>query len=142
MEDGKLQPTTKFKPREKVIQGFGYKKEKAAEHVRRFLQRNWRFSEGELEQSGMGCRCEEGSGCNLDSWIDFYHHAQKYYLTVTGMAFQDVWNLDLERLKKCCVHVVTRDKRIIPFCAYYLTSLKGERLYGEHGSYQHRKLDT
>lgn len=51
--------------------------------------------------------------------------------TITGMPFQDVWNMDLERLKKCCTHVVTTNKRIIPLCAYYLTNDRGKRLWGQ-----------
>jgi uncharacterized radical SAM superfamily Fe-S cluster-containing enzyme len=45
------------------------------------------------------------------------------------MAFQDADNLDLERLQGCCISVVAHDGRLIPFCAYNLTSRKGQRLY-------------
>jgi uncharacterized radical SAM superfamily Fe-S cluster-containing enzyme len=45
------------------------------------------------------------------------------------MAFQDAWNLDLERLKDCCIHVAAPDGRLVPFCAYNLTSSRGESLY-------------
>jgi hypothetical protein len=45
------------------------------------------------------------------------------------MAFQDCWTLDLERLKGCCIHEVSPDGRLIPFCAYNLTSMGGETLY-------------
>ena len=48
---------------------------------------------------------------------------------ISGMGFQDVWNVDLGRLRGCCVHVVTQDGRLVPFCAYHLTSASGERLY-------------
>lgn len=51
-----------------------------------------------------------------------------YTLSITGMGFQDAWNIDINRLKGCCVHVVTKDKAI-PLCAFHLTSTKGERLY-------------
>lgn len=46
------------------------------------------------------------------------------------MAFQDVWNIDLERLQRCCVHVVTLDKKLVPFCAYYMTGSTGRRISG------------
>jgi len=42
--------------------------------------------------------------------------------TVTGMAFQDAYNLDLERLRRCSLHVYDNG-RIVPFCAHYLTSV-------------------
>jgi uncharacterized radical SAM superfamily Fe-S cluster-containing enzyme len=45
------------------------------------------------------------------------------------MAFQDAWNLDLERLRDCCIHTVSTDGRIVPFCAYNLTSRSGRALY-------------
>ncbi|MFP4001570.1 MAG: tetraether lipid synthase Tes [Thermoplasmata archaeon] len=37
---------------------------------------------------------------------------------VGGMHFQDDYNYDLERLKRCVIHYETPDGRIIPFCAY------------------------
>lgn len=48
---------------------------------------------------------------------------------VSGMGFQDVWNLDLGRLRGCCVHIVTGRGELIPFCAFHLTSEDGRRLY-------------
>jgi uncharacterized radical SAM superfamily Fe-S cluster-containing enzyme len=37
---------------------------------------------------------------------------------VGGMHFQDSYNYDIERVKRCVIHYVVPDKRIIPFCAY------------------------
>jgi uncharacterized radical SAM superfamily Fe-S cluster-containing enzyme len=34
------------------------------------------------------------------------------------MHFQDPYNYDIERVKRCCIHYVTPDGRIIPFCTY------------------------
>jgi len=34
------------------------------------------------------------------------------------MHFQDLYNYDIERVKRCCIHYVTPDKRLIPFCAF------------------------
>ncbi|MDD1742609.1 MAG: radical SAM protein [Methanotrichaceae archaeon] len=39
-------------------------------------------------------------------------------LFLGAMHFQDVYNIDLERLQRCGVHYATPDGRIIPFCAY------------------------
>jgi hypothetical protein len=39
-------------------------------------------------------------------------------LFVGGMHFQDDYNYDIERLKRCTIHYPTPDGRIIPFCAY------------------------
>jgi len=37
---------------------------------------------------------------------------------VGGMHFQDNYNYDIERVKRCVIHYVTPDMSIIPFCAY------------------------
>ncbi|MEM3666722.1 MAG: hypothetical protein QW222_06550, partial [Candidatus Bathyarchaeia archaeon] len=34
------------------------------------------------------------------------------------MAFMDRYNFDINRVKRCVIHYVTPDLRIIPFCAY------------------------
>ncbi len=124
-EDGELLPTTTFDPSRNSALGFDWKRRPIAEHCRSFLEQKWRFPEQEIEQFGeAGC-----SGPMCKSWLGFYQRAQIHYLTISGMAFQDVWSLDLKRLKRCCVHVVARDKKIVPFCAFYLTSIEGKRLY-------------
>jgi uncharacterized radical SAM superfamily Fe-S cluster-containing enzyme len=50
-------------------------------------------------------------------------------LTIGGMVFQDVWNLDVERLRRCTIRIIGRDKRLIPLCAKYLTNENGKKLY-------------
>ncbi len=49
--------------------------------------------------------------------------------TISAMAFQDADNLDLERLRGCCISVVSVDGKLVPFCAYNLTSREGKSLY-------------
>ncbi|MDR3566435.1 MAG: radical SAM protein [Syntrophobacteraceae bacterium] len=66
---------------------------------------------------------------SLGGWDDFLERARTHSLCISGMAFQDVWNLDLERLKDCCIHVVDSQGRLVPFCAYNLTNSKGESFY-------------
>jgi uncharacterized radical SAM superfamily Fe-S cluster-containing enzyme len=51
------------------------------------------------------------------------------YLTISAMAFQDVWNMDLERLKQCTIGILSEKSGIVPLCAKYVTSRTGERLY-------------
>ena len=62
-------------------------------------------------------------------WDHFIDYARSHTLTISGMAFQDAWSLDLERLKSCCIHVVSPDGRLIPFCAYNVTDVQGRSLY-------------
>lgn len=54
---------------------------------------------------------------------------EQTYLTIGGMAFQDVWNIDLERLERCTIGIVSGEKGIVPLCAKYITSESGKKLY-------------
>ncbi|MGD0232285.1 MAG: hypothetical protein ABSC19_18335 [Syntrophorhabdales bacterium] len=45
------------------------------------------------------------------------------------------WNLDLEKLRRCCISVVAQDGRLVPFCAYNLTGITGQRLYRDKESH-------
>src|SRR2546428_13587995 len=39
-------------------------------------------------------------------------------MDVGGMHFQDNYNNDIERVKRCVIHYATPDGKVIPFCAY------------------------
>jgi uncharacterized radical SAM superfamily Fe-S cluster-containing enzyme len=39
-------------------------------------------------------------------------------MMIGGMHFQDRYNYDVERVKRCVIHYSVQDGRIIPFCAY------------------------
>ncbi|HMK34339.1 MAG TPA: radical SAM protein [Desulfomonilaceae bacterium] len=65
----------------------------------------------------------------MGQWDVLLERSRTHRLTVSAMAFQDAWNLDLERLKDCCIHVVLQDGRLVPFCAYNLTGAAGRSLY-------------
>ena len=67
----------------------------------------------------------------LGGWDTVLERARTHTFAVSGMAFQDVWNLDLERLRDCYIHEVSPDGRLIPFCAYNLTDAAGLPLYRE-----------
>ena len=90
-----------------------------ADKAKAFVKRQWAAPEKELPMAG--CRTDE-----LDLFIA---RAATHTLAVSAMAFQDAWTLDLERLKGCCIHEVSPDGRLIPFCAYNLTSMNGDTLY-------------
>jgi len=49
-----------------------------------------------------------------ESLIEFHNNA----LFLGAMHFQDLYNMDLERLQRCAIHYALPDGRIIPFCAY------------------------
>lgn len=51
----------------------------------------------------------------------FLKRVKSHGFTITSMAFQDSYNLDFERLRRCSLHVYD-DGKIIPFCARYMTA--------------------
>ena len=103
----------------------------AEESSRRFMSIHWRFHEEQFDPKSGSC-C---GGLNIDpkpvieDGSVFSKRILTHGMTISCMPFQDVWNIDLERLMGCCGHVVTLNRQIIPFCALYLTSANGERLY-------------
>jgi len=68
-------------------------------------------------------------GPSLGGWDEVLERARTHGFCISGMAFQDAWTLDLERLRDCCIHTVAPDGRIVPFCAYNLTDRHGQALY-------------
>lgn len=54
---------------------------------------------------------KEGTG---DATKEFH----RYTLFLGAMHFMDLYNMDLERIKRCGVHYATPDGRVIPFCTY------------------------
>jgi uncharacterized radical SAM superfamily Fe-S cluster-containing enzyme len=122
-EDGRLIPTTRFDPALEAADCCG---ENAARRSRDFVTSRWKYSEPEANlavlNSSSECWCTAAEN-------GLFNRARSHSLCISGMAFQDAWNLDLERLKRCCVHVLTPDADLIPFCAYYLTGSRGQRLY-------------
>lgn len=82
-----------------------------------FVARQW------AAPDSSSCCCESNS---LDAFLE--NHRTNTF-AVSAMAFQDVWNLDLERVQECCIHVAAPDGRMIPFCLYNLTSAEGIPLY-------------
>lgn len=66
---------------------------------------------------------------SMGEWDVLLERARTHRLSISAMAFQDAWNLDLDRLRDCCIHVVTQHCEIVPFCAYNLSSVSGRSLY-------------
>lgn len=68
-------------------------------------------------------------GPSLGEWDLVLARARSHSFYISGMAFQDAWNLDLERLRDCCIHIISPDGYLVPFCAYNLTAESGQSLY-------------
>ncbi len=93
--------------------------EDAAAKSKEYVRRHWKYYEPGLVNNPNDRR----SGMD-----DFLERIKSYSLCISGMAFQDAWNIDLERLQRCCIHIATAGKKLIPFCAYYLTDTSGRRI--------------
>ncbi|MCA9968584.1 MAG: radical SAM protein [Anaerolineales bacterium] len=119
MPDGRLVPWTKHQ-----APGCGCQPGSAAEgaaKARAFVASNW-IALGDVAPAS-------GGGPSLGEWDVLLQRAKTHTFFISGMAFQDAWTLDLERLRDCCIHTVSPDGRLIPFCAYNLTSRNGRALY-------------
>lgn len=102
----------------------------AAKAAQAFVAKRWTGKEsgccGEIEERGECCGEYDTSSLDL-----FLERLDTYSLAISAMAFMDVWNLDLERLRDCYIHVAAgkENVRLIPFCIYNLTSTEGRSLY-------------
>ena len=85
--------------------------------ARDFVSRQWSGKTGE------GC-CDPDTA-SLD---EFLEQTVRNTFTVSGMLFQDAWNLDLDRLRRCYICEVDSKLGMVPFCAYNLTDNVGRAL--------------
>ncbi|EQB22717.1 Molybdenum cofactor biosynthesis protein MoaA [Dehalobacter sp. UNSWDHB] len=104
--------------------------------ARNYLGRKWGARTGNAlggskNDGDSGVGSEHGEPA-FDDWDLFIKQIHENGFNITAMAFQDVWNIDLERLHKCRVHVATPTYKLIPFCAYNLTDQEGRSLYGRY----------
>ncbi len=100
--------------------------EHAAARARAYVSRQW----GAPDASS--CR-DSSAPIPFGEWDAILQRARTHRISVTGMAFQDVWNVNLERVKDCCIHVARPDGRLVPFCLHNLTSRSGRLLYPRQG---------
>jgi uncharacterized radical SAM superfamily Fe-S cluster-containing enzyme len=87
---------------------------------RNFVARRWkRTNDDEPEKA-------DADYSDMDTFVK---RVKSHGFTITAMAFQDAYTLDIERLRMCSLHVAdVRDAhgdKIIPFCANYLTPFGG-----------------
>lgn len=97
-------------------------------HAVSFTARQW-SAPPDASESECCCAGSSVQGGGIETLDGFLERVKSRMLSVSCMAFQDAWTLDLERVRDCCIHVVAPDGRMIPFCLYNLTSISGETLY-------------
>lgn len=111
-EEGMLQAITKEEQNTLLNSSTDF-----AKKANSFTNAHWRIASKE-------------SGSNdINAMSKFKERLRDYTLSISGMGFQDVWNVDIGRLRGCCVHVITGSGQAVPLCAFHLTSVTGERLY-------------
>jgi 7,8-dihydro-6-hydroxymethylpterin dimethyltransferase len=120
MEDGELKALTHRQPQsccQPVDAGLGRVK------AQQFVSRTWAAPAAKPQGD------HRSSSLSLGAWDKFAERVRTHGFAISGMAFQDAWTLDLTRLKECYIITVSPDGRLVPFCAYNLTSREGRSLY-------------
>ncbi|MHC6180074.1 radical SAM (seleno)protein TrsS [Clostridium sp. JNZ X4-2] len=98
------------------------KAEEGAKKSIKFVSRNWSSREKNAHEEKLHLE-------RPDTWQNILYTIRNYSFSISAMAFQDIWNIDLERLKDCCIHVVNPKGKLIPFCIYNMTDTKGDYIY-------------
>ncbi len=152
LQDGRLTPSGKRQ--EACCPGAGGRRAESVSRAQNFVARRWQMGQSasccgpdaeraSAQQAPSCCgpeaqqapdRCGSGApppgqaANEQDSWDAILDRVRNYRLSITCMVYQDAGNMDLERLKYCCVPVIDGG-RAVPFCAYNLTSRDGDSLY-------------
>ena len=92
---------------------------------RNYVAGQWSWAEGDTEAA------QKKSGAETASLDEFLEYARRNTFAVSGMVFQDAYDLDLERLMRCHICEVDPRHGMVPFCAYNLTDPEGLALYRE-----------
>ncbi|MDO4617510.1 MAG: radical SAM protein [Lachnospiraceae bacterium] len=97
---------------------------------RTFVERQWSFDAASVIP-GAGSSKQESAAALMqtDAFDEFLLELHRETFAVSGMIFQDAWNLDLDRLKRCYICEMDPEYGMVPFCAYNLTDQKGTYLY-------------
>ncbi len=94
-----------------------------AEENRNFVARRWQRPAVEnvrMEKDDYkGYDDDDDNDDDIETLDGFLKRVKSHCFTLTAMAFQDRGNIDLERLRRCSLHVYDQG-RLVPFCAYYL----------------------
>ena len=117
LPDGSLFPLTT------MALGPPTKTDNVADKTRTEVSQLWKYIEDTMDGEDASRDTDD------NSWKTFVSRAKTHYLTVSAMAFQDVWTGETERWERCCIHVVTLDGKLIPFCLFNTTAKDGTTMY-------------
>jgi uncharacterized radical SAM superfamily Fe-S cluster-containing enzyme len=96
------------------------KAEEGAKKTKEYVSQNWTGRESEAARESIGTDA---------GWDRILQSIRSNSFSISAMAFQDVWDVDLERIKDCCIHVVSPQGKLNPFCIYNITNTQGVSLY-------------
>lgn len=120
-DDGELKPTVK---RSCCGEGGMIKAEAGAAKAKKFVKNNWGARQLKIKNAE-----NIGNDRITQSFDKILDKIKSRSFSISAMAFQDVWTVDIERLKQCCIHVMNEDGNLIPFCAYNMTDRNSNYLY-------------
>ncbi|MGA3161991.1 MAG: radical SAM (seleno)protein TrsS [Terracidiphilus sp.] len=136
--DGRVVPTARpaivsccgAAPEENLVQlgAADHSQGEGSRRAQQFVAQHWAFSAGAPPLSGEQKKNVDVASINVDS-MDAFLAEEKRTFCISGMAFQDAWNLDLDRLRECFLHVLSPAQKLVPLCAYNLTGADGKTLY-------------
>lgn len=124
MPEGELKPLTRHNPGQSCCAPAERVEERAEEGAlksRLVTAKQW--------SAPQAIELKDRNGPTLGGWDEFLARARTHTFCISGMAFQDAWNLDLERLRDCYIINVSPTGGLVPFCAYNLTDRHGRALY-------------
>jgi len=119
-----IQPDGSLQPIKQKTTSCCHSPEDAKEGVRRsreFVAKKWVYPEPAKHQPT--------SRLSLGGWDAVLERSQTHSFSISAMAFQDAWNLDLDLLQDCCIGTAASNGNIIPFCAFNLTNTQGQSVY-------------
>lgn len=99
--------------------------EVGANKTKAHVSRKWSSHDLTAEQNQNASQKDN----KIDQWDKILERINHNSFSLSAMAFQDVWNIDLNRVKDCCIHVVNPKGQLIPFCMYNLTAQNGTSIY-------------
>ena len=95
------------------------KAEEGARKAKVYVSKNWAARQEE----------KQSAAAPADTWDEILSSIKNKSFGLSAMAFQDAWNVDLNRVMDCCIHVVSPEGKLIPFCLYNITDTEGKALY-------------
>lgn len=122
MADGRLHPLT-TPTAASCCGATGDASQAGVRRARDLVARRWAAAPGREQPASTA------TGPDFGGWDVFLARSRTHTLSISGMAFQDAWTLDLDRLRDCHIHIADQRGGEIPFCAYNLTGVDGRGPY-------------